>query len=370
MAKPLVLNKPVIAIVGSAGKTTTKEMLASILQLRWIILKTSGNANAPRHTANYAKKIKGIHKAVVLEYGMSKPGEIRRSCQIIRPNIGIITNIGTAHIGNFKDGIRGIAYTKSDLIRNMKPTGLLFTNADDKNSKLLDIKKFKGKMFTVSLNNNSSSKYRAKNIQYAKRGMSFEALIDGKYYNFYIPVYGKHNVYNALFAIAVSHQLGFTPNEIKKGLQIYRKPYRRLSVYHLKNKIVIIDDTFSANVNAVKVAIDVMSIISKGKKIAVLGSMLEMGGYKYKGHKEVGKYLANKKIDYLYTYGKDANFIAEGAIESGFPKERIKRFYNQEHLVKYLISTIKQNSTILFKASHGMRLDKVVKTFVNYKKSY
>ncbi|MGD9677466.1 MAG: UDP-N-acetylmuramoyl-tripeptide--D-alanyl-D-alanine ligase [Vulcanibacillus sp.] len=370
MAKPLVLNKPVIAITGSAGKTTTKEMLASILQISWKTFKTYGNANAPRHTAKYAKSIKSFHKAVILEYGMSKPGEIRRSCLIIKPNIGIVTNVGTAHIGNFKGSIYGVANTKSDLIRYMKSTGLLFLNADDRNSKLLDTKEFKGKIFTVSQNSDVQATYKARNVQYAKQGMKFEAKIDNKYYDFYIPIYGKHNIYNALFAIAVAHQLGFTYQEIRKGLAKYKKPYRRLTVYPIKNKILIIDDTFSANPNAVRAAIDVMCSIGVGKKIAVLGSMLEMGSYKYKGHKEVGKYLADKKIDYLYTYGKDALSIAEGAKESKFPKEKIKNFYSQENLTRYLISNVKSNSTVLFKASHAMRLDRIVSSFVKYKKSH
>lgn len=362
LAKPLILKKPVIAIVGSAGKTTTKEMLAAILQTRWKIFKTFGNANAPRHTAMYARKIQKHHKAAVLEYGMSKPGEIRRSTLIIRPNIGVVTNIGTAHIGHFNGSIKGIANTKSDLIRYMKQDGLLFINADDKNSKLLDTKKFKGEIVKVS--QHVDSNYKAVKVHYEGRGMAFQVKIDNIYHKFYIPVYGKHNVYNALFAIAVARYLGFKIEDIKLGLKRYKKPYRRLSVYRLNNDLVIIDDSFSANLNASKAAIDVLSTIGKGKKVAILGSMLEMGKYKQISHKEVGRYLARKKIDYLLTYGIDATIIAKGAIEAGFPKTKIRSFYSQEKLINYLYRNIDKNSTILFKGSHAMRLDKVVKAYV------
>lgn len=367
MAKPLILNRPVIAVVGSAGKTTTKEMISAIIQQRWKILKTYGNANAPRHTLKYAGMVNSSHRALVLEYGMSRHGEIRRSCQIIQPNIGIITNIGTAHIGNFNGDIRGIAHTKSDLIRYMKKTGTLFLNADDKNSKLLDIKNFKGKIITVGQYNNADIK--AKNVKYYKQGMIFDVILDGDTHQFYIPVYGTHNIYNALFAIAVTRFLGFKPSEIQRGLRRYYKPRRRLSIYNLGNGVKIIDDTFSANPNAVKAAIDVLSYITKGKKIAVLGSMLEMGKYKIKGHKEVGRYVAKKKIDRLYTYGNDARYIAQGAIESDYPKEKVKSYINQEKLVYDLRRQLASNTTVLFKASHGMNLSRSVDAILrNYKK--
>lgn len=364
MARPLILRVPVIAITGSAGKTTTKEMLAAILSQRWNILKTKGNANAPKHTAMYARRVTSRHRAVVLEFGMSRHGQIRRSSQIIQPNIGIVTNVGTAHIGNFKGSIKGIANTKSDLIRYMKPKGLLVLNLDDGNSKLLDTKNFKGKILYVSQKNPSD--FKAENIKFERFGMSFEIKINNKMHEFFIPVFGKHNIYNALFAIAVSDYLGFTPSEIKNGLRRYIRPSRRLSVYRLKNNITLIDDTFSANPNAVKAAIDVMSTIGKGKKMAVLGTMLEMGRYKTKGHMDVGKHIARRKIDMLYTYGFDAVYIAQGALEEGFPKRNIKSFVNQDKLFRELIKEVIPNTTMLFKASHGMQLNQTVKRLRRY----
>lgn len=369
MAKPLILRKPVIAITGSAGKTTTKEMIAAILMQKLRIFKTPGNANAPRHTAQYVNRIKPYHQAVVLEYGMSHAGQIRLHCQIIQPNIGIVTNVGTAHIGHFNGTVKGIANTKSDLIRYMKPNGVVVLNADDKYSKLLDTSRFKGRIIRVS--QNSSSDYKAEKIRYVAGGMSFQIKLDGKFHEFIIPVYGRHNIYNALFAIAVAHRLGFTPYEMKKGLMKYRKPYRRLTIYHLKNKVKIIDDTFSANPNAVKAAIDVLTEVGKGTNVAVLGNMLEMGKYAVEGHMSVGRHAAKKKIDYLYTFGNTAKLIGKAAREEGFSQQRIKNFINQADLTRYLRRHLKPNTTFLFKASHGMELNRSVKALINYyKKSH
>ena len=364
LSTTLILKKPVIAITGSAGKTTTKEMLAAILMQRWKILKTSGNANAPRHTAMYRGKISPSHKAIVLEYGMSHHGQIKRSCLIIQPNIGIVTNVGTAHVGNFKGDIKGVANTKSDLIRYMKSTGLLLLNADDENSKLLDTKKFKGKIIYVSQKGNAD--YIAEQIKYTSRGMSFFTKIDNQKYQFTIPIFGAHNVYNALFAIATAYHLGFKPEEIQKGLRLYKRPSRRLTIYRLKNGITLIDDTFSANPNAVKAAIDVMTNISNGQKIAVLGTMLEMGSYTVKGHMEIGRYLADKNIDKLYTYGKLAKYIGQGAIEAGYPKEKVVNYLDQLKLIRALLREVKPNTTVLLKASHGMNLNYSVKALAEY----
>ncbi len=340
-------------------------MIASILKQRWNIYKSSGNANAPRHTAGYAKKINAHHRAVVLEYGMSHHGQIRLHCRIIQPNIGIVTNVGTAHIGNFGGTIIGVANTKSDLIRNMKQTGLLILNADDRHSKLLDTKNFKGKIIKISKKNPSN--YKAENIQYTLKGMKFQTKINGQQHEINIPVYGEHNIYNALFAIAVADHLGFKTNEIKRGLLTYRKLGRRLTIYRLKNKVKIIDDTFSANPNATQAAIDVLSNIGKGTNIAVLGTMLEMGKFSQKGHKSVGKYLASRNVNYLYTYGASAKLIAQGASENGFSKNKIKSYYNQAQLTKDLVKHLKPNTTFLFKASHGIGLNKTVKALLYHK---
>ena len=363
MAKPLILSIPVIGITGSAGKTTTKEMTASILQQRWKVFKTKGNMNTYKHTEKYAQQILPSHRAVVLEFGMFHLGGIRKHCQMIKPNIGIITNVGTAHIGNFKGNIEGIAKVKSELIKGMKQTGILIINADDNNSRLLHTKGFPGKILTVGIEKTAT--YQAKNVKYVSRGMEFDLLLKNKNHTFTIPAFGIHNIYNALSAIAVGDQLGFSPETIKQGLKSYTKPRRRLNVISIKNGIKVIDDTYSANPHAMKAAIDVaVDIGGKDTKIAVLGTMLDMGEYTIKGHKDVGKYVAKKGFHYLLTYGKQAQYIAAGAIEAGFPKSRIMSFLSKEQMHRSLANKIKENTTILVKGSHGMKMNETVSLIV------
>lgn len=367
MIRPLVVSRPTIAITGSAGKTTTKEMIASILGKRWNIFKSKENMNTYWSTAKYKKQINSSHRAVVLEYGMMYKGQIKRHCQLIRPDIGVITNVGSAHIGHFAGKIRGIAAAKSELIRYMNPNGWLIVNSDDTNSRMLETGIFKGTVIKISQHENAD--YRASHIRYAKSGMSFTVKLNGQSHDFFIPILGKHNVYNALFAIAVSHRLGFTPQEIKAGLKSYKKPHRRLILHRLKRGITIIDDTYSANPHAMKAAVDVLSQVSGKRKIAVLGSMLEMGPYTAKGHTEIGKYLAAKKIDYLFTYGREAKQITRAAIKSGLSRGRANHFFSKEALHRKLVTKLIPETTLLIKGSNRIKLNETVKYLKNHFKT-
>lgn len=354
----LILQRPVIAVTGSAGKSTTKEMVASILQTRWRVFKSPGNMNHLLSTVKNATLITPAHQAVVLEYGMTRRGHIRRHCQYVKPNIGIITNVGTAHIGNFGGDIRKVALAKSELIQNMKQTGLLILNADDDNSRYLVTKGFGGKIRRVGIDRKAD--YQASSITPQGNGMSFHVKLNGSDHTFFVPIMGRHNVYNALSAIAVAAELGFSPEEIKKGLRSFRKLGRRLTIYRLPHKIRVIDDTFSANPNAVKAAINVLTQIAKQKKIAVLGTMLEMGVYSVKGHREVGRYAAQKQVDYLLTYGREAEQIGKGAIAAGMPASRVFYFVNRNGLHRRLLELLEENATVLVKGSHGLAMNQTV----------
>lgn len=354
-----VVKRPVIAITGSAGKTTTKEMMASILQKQCKVFKTKYNKNAPLDIVRQIKKINATHKALVMEYGMTRAGQIRRSCQLLQPNIGIVTTVGNAHIGNFGGSIKRLAKTKSELINGMKSDGMLFLNADNSNSNYLDIKQFKGSIYKVGIRQKAD--YKANSVSYTAKGMSFQVKLNSKLEKFDIPIFGEHNVYNALFAIAVSHQLGISPNLIRRGLQTYERPKSRLTIYPLKSNINLIDDSYSANPQATNVAIDVLTHIGKKNKIAVLANMLELGNYAKKGHENVGAYAAKKKIDHLITFGSLAKHIQDSAVKSGLPLTRAKHFIHQGKLHKYLSSIIKPNSTILVKGSNKMKLSQTIR---------
>lgn len=353
----LRLNRPVIAVTGSAGKSTTKEMLASILSTRWRIFKSKENRNIFRDTARYAGQIKPYHQAAVLEYGMIYPGRIKRHCQYIEPNIGIITMIGSAHIGNFK-GLNGLIEAKAELIRHMNQKGILFLNADDRNSRRLPVSEFGGKIIRVGIR--SKADYQALRLKYRKQGMSFTVMLRGKQHGLYVPVPGVHNVYNALFAVAVADRLGFTPREIRKGLSRFRQMERRLRVYRLADRVKLIDDTFSANPGADKAAVDVLCRLGRGRKIAVLGSMLELGRFSERAHKSVGRYAVRRSVQYLATYGKGAEQIGRGAVQVGMKPAHVRHFTARSRLHRYIVSQIKPGDTILVKGSHELHMDKTV----------
>jgi UDP-N-acetylmuramyl pentapeptide synthase len=196
-------EKPVIAITGSAGKTMVKTMVSAILRERWVVFESKDYYNTVDKTLGHVNEIDFIHRAVVLEYGMAFPGAISEHCQIIQPNIGVITNVGLAHIGNFEGKVELLAAAKSELIKGMNPLGILLINADDPNSKLLHTRDYKGKILTVGIK--SEADYIAKNIAYSQKGMTFTLILKGKEYSFQIPIFGEHNIYNALFLPSCSN---------------------------------------------------------------------------------------------------------------------------------------------------------------------
>ena len=355
------VEKPIIAITGSAGKTMVKTMVSEILREKWVVFESKDYYNTVDKTMVHADEISFIHRAAVLEYGMAFPGAITEHCQIIQPNIGVITNVGLAHIGNFEGKVELLAAAKSELIKGMDPSGILFLNADDPNSKLLHTHNFTGKIFTVGLS--SKADYQASQIDYSENGMTFRVILKEKEYTFLIPVYGEHNVYNALFAIGVADQLGFLPTVLQTGLKNMKKPNHRLAIHRLKDGITIIDDTVHSHPPAVKAAIDVLMHIGEQKKIAILGSMPELGERTYQDYDDVGRYVASKKIDFLYTFGKSSVHIGEGAINAGYPASQVKHY--KQSLIKVmhreLADSIEPRSTILIKGASRLNMYETVR---------
>lgn len=356
---PLILDRPVIAVAGSSGKTTTKEMIAAILKTRWKIYKSGKNRNDRSHLKIHRRRIKSFHRAVVLEYGMSYRGNLRKSCNIIQPNMAIVTMVGTAHIGNMGGSVDELIRAKSDIILNMKQTGKLFINADDANSTKLTTGNFKGEIIMIGIKEEAD--YQAAKVRYTRQGMAFDVKLDKRQHGFFIPVLGEHNVYNALFAIAVADQLGFSAKQMARGLRNYHRPPHRLRVYRLEKGSRLIDDTYNANPNSVKAAVDVLSRVGRGRKIAVLGNMSELGKYSRRGHQDVGQYLAASQVSRVFTFGKKARLIGNEAIAKGFPVDRVTHSLTRNLLHRRLRNAVQNGATILVKGSHDQRMFKTVR---------
>ncbi len=366
-------ERPVIAITGSKGKTTTKEMVASVLNQQWHVFKSFQNGNCPYFTEKYKTEINATHEAIVLEYGLTKyqPDDIKKSCELIKPNIGIITNIGKEALGCFAGSIKNIAMAKSELIKGMNSNGVLLLNGDDENSKLLEFGGFKGDVIYVGAKTQSVD-YRASHLEYTDEGMVFEVALNNHLHIFQIPLWGEHNVINALFAIAIGDRLGLSVAQLKKGLSEFEKPPHRMGV-HRVGGVTLIDDTFNVSVEAMKAAIDVLSAVGKGQKIAVLGSIAWLGDYSIHEHRAIGEYLANKNIDYLYTFDDakkplgNAEEIGKRAIECGFSADRVLHLSDRKALHKALLTRKIQSTDIyLFKGANGLRMDVSVQYFKNY----
>lgn len=349
---------PIIAITGSAGKTTSKAFLASILSKKWTVFESKDYWNTTEHTKKHKEEINASHDAVVLEYGMAYPGVITKHCEIIQPTISIVTNIGLAHVGNFDGDIKGVALAKSELIHGMDQNGLLILNKDDDNSKHLSMKEFKGEILTVGIHSEAS--YRAYDVQYKENGMSFKMSLQGKEIELFIPILGEHHVYNALNAIAVADYLGFSPTDIKAGLD-FKKPPRRLTLYHCRNKITVIDDTVHSHPQGVRAAIDVLSNIGKKRNIAIIGQMRELGDLREEEYRKVGEYIYEQGIDFLITYGFRTEEIGAAAMAKGMKQENIYHFTDKDELHALLEKLVRRRDTILVKGASKTNMFDTVK---------
>lgn len=332
--------------------------MASILAKRWNIFESKDYWNTTEHTKKHAEEITSSHEAVVLEYGMAYPGVITEHCRIIQPNISIVTNVGLAHVGNFDGDIKGVAKAKSELIHGMDQNGVLIINKDDVNSTYLETDQFQGKIMTVGAKNQAD--YRAYGIQYSDNGMKFKMKLRGNEVTFFIPILGEHHVYNALNAIAVADYLGFSAMEIKSGL-LFRKPPRRMTIYHCKNNITLIDDTVHSHPQGVKAAIDVLTNIGKGRKIVIIGQMRELGDLRSEEYRKVGEYVLKQGIDVLITYGFRTDEMGQYAIECGFSPNEVFHFTNRERLHDLLLKKIQDGDTILVKGASKTNMFETVK---------
>lgn len=349
---------PIIAITGSAGKTTTKAFLASILSKKWNIFESKDYWNTVEHTEIHASKINETHDAVVLEYGMASSGRISKHCSIIQPNISIITNVGLAHVGAFKSDIKGIAKAKSEIIHGMDQQGLLLLSNDDPNSKLLETKQFKGKIVTIGIKKESD--YRAYDTKYGDDGMHFKVMLHGHEVRFFIPIFGEHHIYNALYAIAVADRLGLTPLEIQAGL-LFRKPPRRLIIHQRSNNITIIDDTVHSHPEGVKAAIDVLSNVGKHRTIAIIGEIRALGKLTGKEYQKIGEYIYEKGIDLFITYGNGTEIMSNQSIIKGVSPEQVHHFKDRKELHEFLKVAIQKNDTILVKGASRANMYETVK---------
>lgn len=352
------LKPKVIGVTGSTGKTTTKELIASVLSQKYGVLKTAGNFNNEIGLPLTILNLNKDHQIAVLEMGMSGLGEIKRLAQIAPPDIAIITNIGLTHLEKL-GSIEGIVQAKGELLEALNQEGLAILNGDDPQTKKL-IAKAKSSLCLVG-EKDKTVDLRAFNIQSAgEQGVKFALEQNGESFDLFVPIPGKHNVINSLFAVAVGLSLGLSLEEIATGLAQAKTERMRLNILENRMGVKFINDAYNANPTSVQAALDVLVEIQGKRKFAVLGDMLELGTLAEFAHREVGRSVVEKGIDYLFTLGQLGKFIGEEALKMGASPETVYCFSTIEELADQLKKHLSFGDLVLVKGSRGMGMEKII----------
>ena len=358
--KRSLYNIPVIAITGSVGKTSTKDIVANVVSKKYKTLKTEGNNNNNIGLPFTILRLQD-EEVLVLEMGMNHFGEISLLASIAKPNICIITNIGTSHIGNL--GSReNILKAKLEILEGSKKKAVIINNDNDLLHKWYEENKEKYNIKTYGIKEKSD--VMAKNIILKEQSSKFMCKINEKEKEIIVPVGGEHFVLNALCAITVGEVLEIEDNKIKEGIESFELTKKRMDIIDLENGVKIVNDAYNASLESMKAALKVLSEFKEKRKIAVLGDMFELGEFAEKLHKEVGKEVIKNNIDILIACGENAKYIAKVAKEK-MNKEEVYYLENKEEIKSLLEKIVKNNDVILFKASNGMQFYKIAEEVVN-----
>lgn len=342
---------PVIAVTGSVGKTSTKDVIAGVLSKKYKVLKTQGNYNNDIGVPLTILSLQDEDVAVV-EMGMNHFGEISRLSKIAKPNIAVITNIGTSHIGNL--GSReNILKAKLEILDGMKVPFIIINNDNDLLHNWYEKNKDEMPIKTFAIDNKADAS--AENIDLQEKYSKFTCNIKDNKFEVKVPVGGKHFVLNSLCAALIGSTLNLTNEEIKQGIEAFELTKKRMEITTLKNGAKMINDSYNASYESMKAAIEYLSNIEGERKIAVLGDMFELGDYAEELHKKVGQEVAKNNIDMLICSGKNSKYIIEEAIKHGMPKEKTYYADTLEELEKHLRKILKNTDCILIKASNGMK---------------
>lgn len=361
------LDIKVVGITGSVGKTSTKEMIASVLSEKYRVLKTEGNYNNEIGLPLTIFKIRAEHEVAVLEMGISEFGEMHRLATMANPDICVITNIGLCHLENLKTR-DGILKAKTESFAHLKKDGIAILNGDD--DKLSTVRQV-GDKEPVFYGMEEKMEYRedAKKSVYATGvenlglyGMQARIHTPEGEWDVRIPIPGEHNVYNALAATAVGLSLGLSLDQISSGILKAKTIGGRTNLLNT-GSMTVIDDCYNANPVSMKASIDVLAT-AEGRKIAVLGDMGELGENEKKLHYEVGEYLAKKEIDVLFCAGELSEEIAKAAQKESKTCE-VYYFKTRDALLEQLLPFLKKGDTVLVKASHFMEYPKIVKALTD-----
>ncbi|MDP3938331.1 MAG: UDP-N-acetylmuramoyl-tripeptide--D-alanyl-D-alanine ligase [Deltaproteobacteria bacterium] len=350
---------PVIAITGSNGKTTTKEMAAAVIGRRFRILKTEGNLNNLIGLPLTLMGLGPAHEVAVLELGMNHSGEIRDLTRICEPTVGVITNVGPAHIENFRS-LDGIGRAKGELYRTMRG-GTIVVNADDPRA----VEQARGlRLKRITFGIDRPARLRAERIRRKDTtSLSFTLVAGGKRTRILLPAPGRYNVSNALAAAGAAHAIGLGAPDVARGLAGFENSKWRMEIVKVGRNVILINDCYNANPASMEAALrSFVEMKGDARGIAVLGDMLELGKKSEAAHRGVGKLVRDLGLEVLMTYGRQARAIAEEASGRGSPTEvHIGRSHGE--IASKLRGMVQGRDWVLVKGSRGMKMEKIVEGF-------
>ncbi len=350
----LTFDIPFIAVTGSVGKTTAKDMIAAVLGARYQVHKTEGNYNNDIGVPLTLLKLERRHQACVVELGMDHAGEIDRLAALVEPDIAVITNIGDAHIENL--GSReNIFRAKCEILPHLKPGGTLILNGDDE---WLSALRGRLSQKTLFVGRGEGLDYTAFDIGTEAASIRCGVRTPRGQFQADIPALGEHMIYPTLIAAAVGEELGMDPDEIARGIGAFLPTRMRMNILRCAGDVVILDDCYNANPQSMRAAAAVLGGAAHRRKVAVLGDMKELGPNSDRFHRAVGEFFAQAGTDRLIAIGEDARFIAEGARAAGL--EQADYFPTLEEARDALLREIRAGVTILVKASRSMAFERVV----------
>lgn len=346
---------PVIGVTGSVGKTSSKDMIYSVLSTKYKVLKTEGNNNNHIGLPFTILRLKD-EEIMVIEMGMNNPKEISVLTNIAKPTIAVITNIGTAHIGNL--GSReNIMKAKLEIIEGLNGP-LIINNDNDILHNNINYIKSLNKVITIGINNDSD--YMANNI--SKDLTTFEIEQNTIKCN----IGNTAFIYNSLMAYTIGKLCNVDIQDIKKGIEDFKLTSNRLEYKYLDNNITLIDDTYNASLDSIKSSLEILVNKKNKRKLAVIGDVLELGTFSEDIHKEIGEVLLKSNLDYIITIGKETQYTDKYLKDNGYTNT--KHFNNEKDSYDFIKNILESDDIVLLKGSHGMQLFNIVTFLLNKNK--
>ena len=345
---------PVVGITGSNGKTTTKDMAASVLSGRYRVLATEGNLNTRLGVPLTLFRLCAGHDAAVIEMGISEQGGLRYLCEVADPTIGVITNIGPTHL-EFLGSVEGVAKAKGELLRYLDESSTTILNLDDL---LLSRERVNIKGRLLGFGIEKICQLRGEGLVLDQEGCGQFSL---QGHSFHLTVPGRHNVYNALAAAAVGMALDVPLPEAAAALASFR-PARLRSQVQERGGIRLLNDAYNANPASMRAALEAllgMPLPGEGRRVAVLGDMLELGAVAAEAHRELGAFAADRGVDALFALGEMARQVAEGGLGRGLAAGRCRAFADRAALLDELVGFLQPGDLVLLKGSRGLAMEAV-----------